>query len=249
MNSESCRTIWTIAKRELVGYFNSPVAYVFIVIFLLLNGFFTFMLGNYFLRGEANLNAFLMWHPWLYLFLVPAISMRLWSEERKQGTIELFLTLPIGLGQAVLGKFLAAWAFACVALALTVPLWVTVGWLGNPDHGAIAVGYLACALLSGCFLAVGAFLSAFTKNQVIAFVLCGVASFLLLVTGFPVVLDFVSGWMPRWTVEAISAMSALTHFESMMRGVLDLRDVLYFVSLTAAFLFLNGVVVEWKKAE
>jgi ABC-2 type transport system permease protein len=175
--------------------------------------------------------------------------MRLWAEDRRTGTIELLLTLPVSVWDLVFAKFLAAWAFACAALALTVPLWITVAWLGNPDHGAILVGYLACALLSGTFLALGSFLSAFTKNQVIAFVLCGVAGFLLLVTGFPIVLDFVSGWLPRLAVEAISSMSALTHFESMMRGVLDLRDVLYFMSLTVAFLFLNGIVVEWKKAE
>ena len=238
-----------IVRREFAAYFNTPLAAVFLVMFLFLTGIFTFNVGQLYERGQADLRPFFDFNPWLFLFLVPAISMRLWAEERRIGTIELVTTLPISIRDLVVGKWLAAWAFACVALALTVPVWATVGWLGSPDHGAIAVGYLACALLSGCFLAVGAFLSAFTKNQVIAFVLCGVASFLLLVTGFPVVLDFVSGWLPRYAVEAISAMSALTHFESMMRGVLDGRDVLYFVSLAAAFLFLNGVVVEWKKAE
>jgi ABC-2 type transport system permease protein len=239
MTAAASRTA-SVFRREFAAYFASPLAGIFLVIYLFMSAIFTFQLGGFYERGQADLRPFFQGQPWLDLFLVPALSMRLWSEDRRTGTIELLLTLPYSL---------AAWAFACVALALTVPLWVTVSWLGSPDHGAILVGYVACALLAGCFLAVGAFLSAFTKNQVIAFVLCGVASFLLLVTGFPVVLDFVSGWLPRWAVEAISAMSALTHFESMMRGVLDGRDLLYFVSVTAAFLFLNGVVVEWKKAD
>jgi ABC-2 type transport system permease protein len=241
--------IGSVFRREFGAYFASPLAGIFLVIYLFLSGIFTFQLGAFYERGQADLRPFFQGQPWLDLFLVPALSMRLWAEDRRTGTIELLLTLPVSVRDLVLGKFLAAWAFACAALALTVPLWVTVGWLGNPDHGAIVVGYLACALLSGTLLALGAFLSAFTKNQVIAFVLCGVAGFLLMVTGFPIVLDFVSGWLPRVAVEAIGAMSALTHFDSMMRGVLDARDVLYFLSLTVAFLFLNGVVVEWKKAE
>ncbi len=241
--------IGSVFRREFGAYFASPLAGIFLVIYLFLSGIFTFQLGAFYERGQADLRPFFQGQPWLDLFLVPALSMRLWAEDRRTGTIELLLTLPVSVRDLVLGKFLAAWAFACAALALTVPLWVTVGWLGNPDHGAILVGYLACALLSGTLLALGAFLSAFTKNQVIAFVLCGVAGFLLMVTGFPIVLDFVSGWLPRVAVEAIGAMSALTHFDSMMRGVLDARDVLYFLSLTVAFLFLNGVVVEWKKAE
>jgi ABC-2 type transport system permease protein len=241
--------IGSVFRREFGAYFASPLAGIFLVIYLFLSGIFTFQLGAFYERGQADLRPFFQGQPWLYLFLVPALSMRLWAEDRRTGTIELLLTLPVSVRDLVLGKFLAAWAFACAALALTMPLWMTVGWLGNPDHGAILVGYLACALLSGALLALGAFLSAFTKNQVIAFVLCGVAGFLLMVTGFPIVLDFVSGWLPRVAVEAIGAMSALTHFDSMMRGVLDARDVLYFLSLTVAFLFLNGVVVEWKKAE
>lgn len=241
--------IGSVFRREFGAYFSSPLAGIFLVIYLFMSGIFTFQLGAFYERGQADLRPFFQGQPWLYLFLVPALSMRLWAEDRRTGTIELLLTLPVSVRDLVLGKFLAAWAFACAALALTVPLWITVGWLGNPDHGAIVVGYVACALLAGTLLALGAFLSAFTKNQVIAFVLCGVAGFLLMVTGFPIVLDFVSGWLPRIAVEAIGAMSALTHFDGMMRGVLDVRDVLYFASLTAAFLFLNGVVVEWKKAE
>jgi len=238
-----------VFRREFAAYFASPLAAVFLVIYLFMSGIFTFQLGGFYERGQADLRPFFQGQPWLYLFLVPALSMRLWAEDRRTGTIELLLTLPVSVRDLVLGKFLAAWAFATLALLLTVPLWITVGWLGSPDHGAIAVGYLACALLGGTFLALGAFLSAFTKNQVIAFVLCGVAGFLLLAMGFPIVLDFVSGWMPRAAVDALSSMSALTHFEGMMRGVLDLRDVLYFATMTAAFLFLNAVVVEWKKAD
>ena len=238
-----------VFRREFAAYFASPLAAVFLVIYLFMSGIFTFQLGGFYERGQADLRPFLQGQPWLYLFLVPALSMRLWAEDRRTGTIELLLTLPVSVRDLVLGKFLAAWAFATLALLLTVPLWITVGWLGSPDHGAIAVGYLACALLGGTFLALGAFLSAFTKNQVIAFVLCGVAGFLLLAMGFPIVLDFVSGWMPRAAVDALSSMSALTHFEGMMRGVLDLRDVLYFATMTVAFLFLNAVVVEWKKAD
>jgi ABC-2 type transport system permease protein len=241
--------IRAIFRREFGAYFASPLAGLFLVIYLFMSGIFMFQLGGFYERGQADLRPFFQGQPWLDLFLVPALSMRLWAEDRRTGTIELLLTLPVSVRDLVLGKFLAAWAFACAALVLTVPLWITVGWLGNPDHGAIVVGYVACALLSGTLLALGAFLSAFTKNQVIAFVLCGVAGFLLMVTGFPIVLDFVSGWLPRVAVEAIGAMSALTHFDGMMRGVLDARDVLYFLSLTVAFLFLNGVVVEWKKAE
>ena len=238
-----------VFRREFAAYFASPLAAVFLVIYLFMSGIFTFQLGGFYERGQADLRPFFQGQPWLYLFLVPALSMRLWAEDRRTGTIELLLTLPVSVRDLVLGKFLAAWAFATLALLLTVPLWITVGWLGSPDHGAIAVGYLACALLGGTFLALGAFLSAFTKNQVIAFVLCGVAGFLLLAMGFPIVLDFVSGWLPRAAVDALSSMSALTHFEGMMRGVLDLRDVLYFATMTAAFLFLNAVVVEWKKAD
>ena len=238
-----------VFRREFAAYFASPLAAVFLVIYLFMSGIFTFQLGGFYERGQADLRPFFQGQPWLYLFLVPALSMRLWAEDRRTGTIELLLTLPVSVRDLVLGKFLAAWAFATLALLLTVPLWITVGWLGSPDHGAIAVGYLACALLGGTFLALGAFLSAFTKNQVIAFVLCGVAGFLLLAMGFPIVLDFVSGWMPRAAVDALSSMSALTHFEGMMRGVLDLRDVLYFATMTVAFLFLNAVVVEWKKAD
>ncbi len=239
----------TIARREFAAYFASPLAAVFLVIYLFMAGVFTFQLGGFYDRGQADLRPFFQGQPWLNLFLVPALSMRLWAEDRRTGTIELLLTLPFNIRDLVLGKFLAAWAFATLALVLTVPLWFTVAWLGNPDHGTILVGYLASALMAGAFLAVGAFLSAFTRNQVIAFVVTAVACFLLLVTGFPVVLDFVSSWAPHVVSQALAGMSALVHFDSMMRGVIDARDVLYFASVMAAFLWMNGVAVEWKKAD
>ena len=239
----------TIFRREFAAYFASPLAGVFLVIYLFMSGIFAFQLGGFYERGQADLRPFFQGQPWLDLFLVPALSMRLWAEERRTGTVELLLTLPFTVWDLVLGKFLAAWAFACVALALTAPMWFTVAWLGEPDHGAIAVGYAACALLAGTCLAIGSALSACTRNQVIAFVLTGVCCFVLLVMGFPVVLDYVSAWMPRIALEALASMSALTHFESMMRGVLDLRDALYFLSVAAAALLVTGVVVDWKKAQ
>jgi ABC-2 type transport system permease protein len=176
-----------IFKRELAGYFATPVAYVFIVVFLLLAGFFTFQLGDFYAdgNGQASLTGFFGWHPWLYLFLVPALSMRLWAEERKQGTIELLMTLPITLSEAVLGKFLAAWAFAGVALLLTFPMWITVNYLGDPDNGTILAGYIGSFLMAGGFLAIGSCVSALTKNQVIAFVLSVSVCLVFLLVGFP----------------------------------------------------------------
>lgn len=238
---------WTIMRRELGGYFLTPVAYVFIVIFLLVTGVFTFQLGGFFEAGQADLRAFFSFHPWLYLFLVPAISMRLWSEERKQGTIELLLTLPITLGSAVLGKFLAAWAFAGIALALTFPIWITVNYLGKPDNGVIVAAYLGSFLMAGGFLAIGSAVSAITRNQVIAFVITVVLCFGFLLSGYPVVLNFISGWAPQALVDAIAGFSFLTRFEAIAKGVIDLRDLLYFATLIALSLFATGVVVELKK--
>jgi ABC-2 type transport system permease protein len=238
-----------IFRREFAAYFASPLAAVFLVIYLFMSGVFTFQLGGFYDRNQADLRPFFQGQPWLDLFLVPALSMRLWAEDRRTGTIELLLTLPFSVADLVLGKFLAAWAFASVALLLTVPLWFTVAYLGSPDHGAILVGYVASALMAGAFLAVGAFLSAFTRNQVIAFVLTSVACFLMLVMGFPVVQDFVSSWTPDLVRRALAGMCALVHFDSMMRGVIDARDVLFFASVIGVFLWMNGVVVEWKKAE
>jgi len=242
------RRTLVITRREFASYFSTPLAAVFLVIFLFLAGLFTFNIGNLYARGQADLRPFFQFHPWLFLFLVPAVSMRLWAEERRTGTIELITTLPFRLGELVVGKFLAAWGFTLVALALTAPTWITVNWLGDPDNGVILCGYVGSALMAGAFLAVGACISATTKSQVIAFVCCVVACFVLLLTGFPAVLDFFNGWAPHAVVEAIGSMSALTHFEAMVRGVLDARDVLYFCSVIVAFLFMNALIIDWKKA-
>ncbi|MBP7064696.1 ABC transporter permease subunit [Ferrovibrio sp.] len=237
-----------VFRRELGGYFSTPVAYVFIVVFLFTTGIFTFYLGQFFERGQADLKAFFLFHPWLYLFFLPAIAMRLWAEERKSGTIELLLTLPIPLGQAVLGKFLAAWAFAGIALALTFPFWITVAWLGQPDHGVILAGYLGSLLMAGGYLAIGCCLSALTRNQVIAFVLSVLVCFVFTVSGAPMVLNFFSGWAPNLVVDTIASFSFLTHFNAITEGVIDLRDLIYFVSLIAAWLYATAVVVDMKKA-
>ena len=238
-----------VFRREFRSYFQTPLAAVFLVIFLFLAGLFAFNIGGFYNRNQSDLRPFFQFHPWLYVFLVPAVSMRLWAEERRTGTIELIMTLPFGVTDLVVGKFLAAWAVTTVALALTFPIWITVSWLGSPDHGAIFVAYLASALLAGAFLALGSFLSSLTKNQVIAFVLCAVACFVLLLSGFPAVLDFLRGWAPRGVVEGLASSSALTHYESMMRGVIDLRDALYFTLVIIAFLVLNVFAIDWKKSD
>lgn len=242
------RNVRFIFWRELGGYFATPVAYVFLVIFLVLASTFTFYLGNFFERGQADLQAFFSFHPWLYLFLIPAISMRLWSEERRAGTIELFLTLPITIGEAVLGKFLAAWAFVGIALALTFPIWITVNMLGEPDNGIIVAGYAGSLMMSAGYLAIGSCVSAMTKSQVIAFVVAAAACFVFTVSGTPLVIAFFSGWAPTAVVEAVAGLSFLTHYNAIMRGVIDIRDLIYFVSLVAAFLFANAAIVEMKKA-
>ena len=242
------RNTYFVFRRELAGYFATPVAYVFLVIFLAMAGAFTFYLGNFFERGQADLQSFFTFHPWLYLFLIPAISMRLWSEERKTGTIELFLTLPISLGEAVAGKFLAAWAFTGIALALTFPLWITVDFLGNPDNGTIFAGYIGSFLMAGGFLAIGAAISAATKSQVIAFVVSAALCFVFTVSGAPIVLNFFAGWAPKPIVDAIASFSFLVHFNAIVRGVIDLRDLVFFASLIVLFLFLNAIIVDMKKA-
>lgn len=241
--------IWVVFKRELFGYFATPIAYVFIVIFLFLSGIFTFYLGNFFERGQADLLPFFSFHPWLYLFLIPALAMRLWAEERKSGTIELLLTLPVTMTQAVLGKFLAAWAFTAIALALTFPIWITVNYLGDPDNGVITAGYIGSLLMAGAFLAIGSCISAITKNQVIAFVISVVVCLSFILSGFPMVLDFFTGWAPQVIVDAISSFSFITHFDAITKGVIDLRDLIFFVSLMALWLFANAVLLEMKKAD
>lgn len=241
--------IAALFRRELQSYFATPVAYVFIVIFLLLMGTFTFYLGGFYERGQADLGAFFNYHPWLYLFLVPAISMRLWAEERKTGSVELLMTLPITPWQAVLGKFLAAWAFTGIALLLTFPIWVTVNYLGDPDNGAILAAYVGSFLMAGGFLAIGSCLSATTRNQVIAFVITVVVCFGFLLSGFPLVLDLFSGWAPQVIVDGIASLSFLTHFASISKGVIDLRDLVYFGLVIATFLYANTIVLQWKQAD
>ncbi len=237
-----------VAKRELKSYFATPVAYVFIVVFLIAAGAFTFYFGNFYERGQADLSPFFSFHPWLFLFLVPALSMRLWAEERRSGSIELLMTLPIEPAEAVVGKFLAAWAFTCLAIALTFPIWITVNYLGSPDNGAILAAYVGSALMAGGFLAVGSFISAITKNQVIAFVLAVMACFLLLLAGYSLVLDIVSGWAPQALIDGVASLSFLTHFESIRKGVIDLRDIVYFVLLIAAALYANVIILSINKA-
>ena len=241
--------IGIVFRRELASYFATPVAYVFIVIFLVLAGAFTFYLGGFYERGQADLLPFFGFHPLLYLFLIPAISMRLWAEERKSGSIELLLTLPVTMLEAVLGKFLAAWAFAGIALVLTFPIWVTVNYLGDPDNGAIVAGYVGSFLMAGAFLAIGSCISATTRNQVIAFILTVVVCFLLLLAGFPLVLDFVGAVLPQVLVDAIASLSFLTHFNSISKGVIDLRDLLYFLLMIGFWLYANAVVIDLKKAD
>lgn len=238
-----------VFRRELVSYFATPVAYVFIVIFLALAGALTFYLGGFYERGQADLQPFFSFHPWLYLFLVPAVAMRLWSEERKVGTIELLLTLPITLPQAVIGKFLAAWVFIGIALLLTFPIWVTVNYLGNPDNGVIVASYLGSWLMAGAFLSVGICLSAVTRNQVVAFIITVLVCFLLMLAGFPLVLNAFSGWAPQGLVDAVAQLSFLTHFSAIAKGVLDVRNILFFVLTILAWLAACVVVLELKKAD
>ncbi|MCY1282211.1 gliding motility-associated ABC transporter permease protein GldF [compost metagenome] len=238
-----------VFRRELASYFATPLAYVFIVIFLVLSGVFTFYLGNFYERNQADLNAFFSFHPWLYLFLIPAIAMRLWAEERKSGSIELLMTLPITRLEAVAGKFLAAWVFAGIALLLTFPIVITVNYLGEPDNGAILTGYIGSWLLAGAYLSIGSCMSALSKNQVIAFILAVVVCFLFIVSGFPLVLDAFSAWAPQALIDAVASLSFLIRFDAISKGVIDLRDLLYFVSLIVAWLAATAVVVDLKKAD
>ena len=241
--SDSIRHIWTIAKRELSGYFASPVAYVFIVIFLLLNGFFTFMLGRFFEFGEATLSlSFLRWHPWLYQFLVPPAGQRLWAEERRLGTMELLLTMPITAWQAIVGKFLASWLFLIIALALTFPIVLTVSYLGDPDSGAIFTGYIGSAFLAGAYLAITCLTSALTRNQVISFILSVVICFFLILCGWEPITDLIMAWQPG-LVKLVASFSVMPHFAGFQKGVVDSRDVLFFLSVIGFSLFCNGVVI------
>lgn len=240
--------IKAIMKRELGGYFTSPIAYVFLVIFLILTGFFTFTVGNFFERGEASLVSFFTWHPWLYLFLVPAVGMRLWSEERRLGTMELLLTMPITTWQAIVGKFLASWLFLALALVLTFPVVITVNYLGSPDNGVIAAGYVGSLMLSGTYLAISCMTSALTRNQVISFIISVVICLFFILAGYTPVTDLLTRWANPVVVNVIAAFSVMTHFEGFQRGVLDTRDILFFVSLMGFALFTTGVIIRNQRA-
>jgi len=242
------KPILTIAKRELVGYFTSPVAYVFLVIFLLLTGFFTFTAGNFFERGEASLASFFGWHPWLYLVLVPAVGMRMWAEERRSGTLELLLTMPITPWQAIIAKFLASWIFLAVALALTFPAIVTVNVLGEPDNGMIVAGYAGSLLLAGAYLAIACMTSAMTRNQVVAFILAVVVCLFLVIAGFNPVTDLLVRWASPAFVDTVAAFSVVTHFDGFQRGVIDLRDLAFFLSVIGFALFATGVIIRSHRA-
>ena len=242
------RAIRVIARRELASYFGSPVAYIFLVIFLLLTGFFTFTAGNFFERGEASLAAFFGWHPWLYLVLVPAVGMRVWAEERRSGTMELLLTLPVAPWEAIVAKFLASWIFLALALALTFPAVITVNLLGDPDNGVIFAGYLGSLLLAGAYLAITCMTSAMTRNQVVAFILSVVLCLFLILAGFNPVTDLLVRWASPATVDTVAAFSVVTHFDGFQRGVIDLRDLAYFLSVIGFALFATGVIIRGQRS-
>jgi ABC-2 type transport system permease protein len=242
------KNVMAVIKRELGGYFGSPVAYVFIVIFLLLCGFFTFSVSHFYELGQADLRAFFEWHPWIFLFLIPAVAMRLWADEWRTGTIELMLTLPITLKEVILGKFLAAWLFIAIGLFLTFPLVLTVLYLGAPDLGAILCAYLGSFLMAGAYLSVGSMTSSFTRNQVISFILSLVICLFLVLAGWSPVTDVLSGWAPAWIVDVVSGFSFMPHFASIQRGVLDLRDLAYYLSVIFFMLFVNGVILQNRRA-
>ena len=241
------KQIFPIFKREFLGYFRAPVAYVFLILFLVASVGLAFFAGGFFKAGVASLESYFTFHPWLFLFLVPAAGMRLWSEEKRSGTIELLLTLPVTPLEAVLGKFLAAWAFTAVALAGTFPIWLTVNYLGNPDNTVILAGYLGSLLMAGGFLAIGSCISALTRNQVIAFVISFVICFAFNLSGFPMVVDLFRAWTPQAVVDVISSFSFLTHFNAIQKGVIDIRDLVFFASLIAFWLYANVLAIETNK--
>ncbi len=241
-------TALLVFRREFAGYFSTPLAAVFLVVFLAVASGMTFFMANFFDRGQADLTAFFLWHPWLYLVLMPAIGMRLWAEERRSGTIELLMTLPVQPWQLVFGKWLAAWVFAGLALVLTTPLWITVNVLGSPDNGVILASYLGSWLMAGAFLAISACVSALTKNQVLAFIGAVVAGFLFVMAGFDLVLAAVRPWAPEIVVQAIASMSFIGHFQRITDGVLEAPAIIFFVSLIAFALWLNVQVLDARKA-
>ncbi|PIR37415.1 MAG: ABC transporter permease [Alphaproteobacteria bacterium CG11_big_fil_rev_8_21_14_0_20_39_49] len=243
------RNIIAVSCKELKGYFETPVAYVFMVVFLMLSGMFTFYLGGFYDAEQANLSGFFNWHPWLYLFLIPAISMRLWAEERRSGTIEILLTLPISTFESVVGKFIAAWIFAGISLLLTFPMWLTVNYLGDPDNGIIIISYIGSFIMGGAFLAVGSCISAMTQNQVVSFVISITVCFLFTVSGFPIVLDFFSALnLPQFVIDTVSSFSFIQNFDDILKGSLSLKNIVYFVSFIVLWLYINIVVIDTKRA-
>ena len=245
--TKTFRAIWIVAKREFKGYFATPLALVFIVIFTALSSALAFYAGGLFENGQATLDRFFTYHPWLYLLLVPAVAMRLWAEEIKSGTIEMLMTLPLSTSWIVIGKFLAAWAFTGLALALTFPLWITVAVLGDPDNGVVVAGYVGSFLMAGAFLAIGSCLSAVTRNQVIAFVGGAGVCFLLVMSGLDIVLEVFRAWAPERVVDAIASLSFLAHFQSVSRGVLELADMVFFASVMVFGLFATVVTLDLRK--
>lgn len=245
---DTFNTAKIIAKRELAAYFATPLAAVFLTIFVALTGAFAFYIGGFFDRGQASLATFFAYHPWLYLLLVPAVAMRLWAEERKNGTIELLMTLPVTPWEAILGKFAAAWAFIGLALILTFPMWITVNVLGDPDNGVILASYIGSFLVAGAFLALGSFVSALTKNQVIAFIIAATLCFLFVTSGMDLVQNTIELWLPRIAADAVMSMSVLTHYEEITRGVLSLPSLIYFASLIAFALYANAIALAQKKS-
>jgi ABC-2 type transport system permease protein len=246
--SASLRTVGVLAGREFRAYFATPLATIFLVVFLALAAGMTFFPGGFFDRNSADLQAFFVWHPWLFLFLLPAVGMRLWAEERRSGMIEVLLTLPVRPFELVLGKFLAGWAFVGLALVLTMPLWLTVGWLGTPDHSTIATGYLASFLMAGAFLAVAACISALTRNQVIAFIGAAILTFFLVAAGAEVVLGAIRGWAPAVVIETVQGLSVLGHVERLSLGAIEATAIVFFLSLIAVALAINTVLVELQKS-
>ncbi len=240
-------TTLAICRRELRAYFTTPLAYVFIVIFVALNGATAFYFGGLFDRGQADLSALFSFQPWLYLILIPAVAMRLWAEERKTGTLELLMTLPVSTVEAVAGKFLAAWAFTIIALALTFPVWITINYLGDPDNGVIVTNYVGSIMMAGAYLAIGGFVSALTRNQVIAFVISAAVIFLFMMSGLEMVLSAFRGWAPAFVTDLVQSMSFLSHYDSIIQGVIDIRDVIFFLSIMGMFLFANVITVDLKK--
>ncbi|NID15707.1 ABC transporter permease subunit [Luteibacter yeojuensis] len=241
------KAVMAIARRELWSYFVTPVAYVFMVIFLVLAGLLTFYTGDFYDRGLADLQPFFDMHPWLYLVLVPAVTMSTWAEERASGTLELLFSLPVTISQAVLGKFLAAWGFIGICLALTFPIWVTVNYLGDPDNGVVLAGYVGSWLMAGAFLAIGTCMSTSTRSQIVAFILTAAVCFLLLLVGQPQVLDFFQDSIPPKLLGAMGQLSITRHANAIARGVLDLRDLVYFFATIVAWLAASVVVLDLKR--